>query len=313
LAVDAEWNEWFLREIERRAVLGGLELRAAIWVVLVDWFKARGAVLTPDELAELERLMADLSEAAVKGIVGGKVDPTVLARLARAGLPIREPLELPALAVRAGALYGRLLSQGPVGFDELRKTLLSQPFTKWEARAVERARTRAALFLRPVFDAAGRIVPIQAELDPIRSAVAEAIRGRISPRKAAAELGKTMRAQGNFRDMHRVMRTEMAEATCRARFESQPGEASTLMYRQVSIRACAECRRLYVQPDGMPRLYTRREVMEQDALGPNTKVPFHARVGPTHPNCACSPWARWVAGMERLFAAARTAHVGGAA
>lgn len=293
------WREWFLQEIERRAVREGLDLQGLIMEIVCEWLADRGISLRAEDLAELEQLLRDCADYATSHLTGLPLQPTVAERLSRTKIVQRTPFDLPALAVQAGRLYEHLLSQEPT--KDIVAYLRQQPIRRSDAVAIEHARTRAGIFLRPIYDQAGRIVPIQAELDPIRSAAARALRGHISPRQAAREIAATNRAQGNFRDMHRVLRTEMAEAVGQARFADAVERGADRLFRQTSVRACEECKRLF-NANGKPVLYTRKEILDGEALGPNTTRPYHVRIGPIHPNCACSPWMRWVPAMEKLFA-----------
>lgn len=62
-----------------------------------------------------------------------------------------------------------------------------------------------------------------------------------------------------------------------------------------SDEACAYCNRLWLLPDGTPRLYDLREILENgdNAVGdggrPRRGGDLRATVGPVHPNCHCGP------------------------
>lgn len=294
-AVDAdpvdEWEAWFMRrlhEATRREFIGA---RAAIWEVLDDTIQ-RAGVTVPSELDywTLQETLFDLTNASTARMVGLDVPRPVRRRLSRLGWSEREVLDFPALAYRFGRLYSELQRAGEVTqWDDLVEHARSYPLSTLEQATVENIRRHAGQHLRPIMDQAGNVWTAEREIEPLREVLERHVKDRTGAREAARELGRTARAEGNFRDMDRVARTELAETTHNAAWDerSKDWKPETRVFRQPTRNACKGCLRLLKSPDGMPRIYLAPEVEAQDALGYNTGSwrNWHLRRGTIHPNC----------------------------
>lgn len=301
------FDEWFLQqlfEVTRERLRTAQE---AIWTVMDRYLESRG-VQAPSALDhwDLQRRMFDLSQASTARMVGIRVPAAVTERLAAMGWQPAEILDFPALAYRMGLVYRELEAMKPVAWETLVEHVGARPLGSIERAAIEHTRNRAGVFLKPIFDETGAVWTAERELAPLRQVVAAAEEARQGPRAAARELGKSQRAQGVFRDAERVTRTEMAEASNRGNWEvvAKRWASDQLLYRPTSSRPCKVCLRLFKEPDGMPRLYTRAEVEAGDALGINTgpSKDWHIRIGPIHPHCVCGPWARWLEALRPVVA-----------
>ncbi len=303
----AEFGEWFLRELDRVAHENFLSAQQAIWEVLDQLLVKRG-VRAPSELGlwELNRTLFALGAASTARMVGLNVAPEVAKQLTAIGFTPQAVLDFPALAYRMGAIYNRLAQRDPVQWPELLELAKSFPLSSAERAAIEYARTRAGLWLTPVYDSVGRVWTAEREIAPLQDRIVEALRTRKGVAEVARELGASQRAQGILRDARRVVRVELAQARCEGSWaaDSKKWGQTELLFRQTSSRACRGCLRLLKNRDGTPRLWPRKEVEAQDALGPNRGHwrEWHLRIGIIHPNCLCAPWARHVKGMESIFA-----------
>jgi len=299
-----EFETWFLRRLYDVTRERFVTSQYAIWEVLDELLRRRG-VHAPSRLDwwELNRTLFDLNTASTARMVGLRIPPDVRERLAAIGFSPKEALDFPGLAYRMGAIYQRLEERDPVEWRELVDLAQSHPLSPAEEAAVEWARTRAGLNLQPIFDDTGRVWTAERELVPLRGITARAVERRVGAREAARELSQSQRARDIFRDGDRVMRTEIADARGQGAWRARAYPDDARIFRITSRDACKACLRLYLMPDGMPRLYTVTEVAAFDAQGYNRgpQATWVPKIGATHPNCACSPWQRWLAAMESIY------------
>ena len=291
-----KFDEWFLEALSRRVGANFTTMRNEMWEMLDRWIAERGYRPSEADFWELESALFDLSRGATAHMVGLTVPAGVTRRLEELGFRPEEQADFPALAYRLGRIYERLQRAGAMSWGELVAAAHSMPLTPAEGAAITIARQRAGVYLKPIFDEAGRIWTADREIRPLRRLLAEAGAQRQHPREVARALSAAARAEGNFRDMERVARTEIADMRSRGSWQvNRPSFDDAPVFRHTSTTACDDCIRLYKQADGMPRLYTVKELESFDALGPNTgpREGWVAKVGPTHPNCNCSPWQRW--------------------
>jgi hypothetical protein len=296
---------WFLRELDHVTEQHFVNARLAIWEVLERLLHERG-LTAPSQMAywHLNEALFDLTTSSTARMVGLYVPADLVARLQALHFTLPEALDFPALAYRMGLIYRRLAEATPTAWPELMQLANQVPLSSVERLAVEHTRLRAGVWLRPIFDETGRVWTAAREIEPLRVIQREALEQRRSVREAARQLDNSQRARGVLRDAERVMRTEIAEA--RGRGAWQAGLAGTgpetKFVRTTSTRACRDCLRLYRNPDGTPRLYTRAQLEEFDRLGPNRgpREKWHITLGVTHPHCACAPWLEWHPAMQRI-------------
>ena len=306
-ALPEQFDEWFLQELLENTRRRFLTAQYAIWETLDDWLIRRG-VQVPSNLAlwELNRALFDLTTASTARMVGFHVPDDVARELGGLGFTPTEALDFPALAYRMGKMYEALAARTPVHWSELEAAARSFPLASAERSAVAVARERAGVWLKPIFDASGHVWTADREVAPLRARVAAALEARQSVRAVTRELGNSQRAIGVLRDADRVLRTEIAQARSEGSWQedSKRWKPDAKIFRQTSRNACRDCLRLYKLPDGMPRLYTRADVEAASATGPNRgpREEWTAKIGATHPNCACPPWQQWTEHMAALLA-----------
>ena len=299
-----QFEEWFMRALQAHSHEHFISAQYSIWQTLDDLLRARG-VVAPSQLESwrLNQALFDLRVATTARMVGFEVSPAMIQRLLKLGFAPPSLVDFPALAYRMGLLYTRLAASEPVEWPELMRLARSVPLTAPERAAVDYARGRAGIWLQPCVDATGHVWTAERELVPLRRLLGDSMEQR---RTAARELGESQRAMGVMRDTDRVIRTELANARSHGSWdvESKRWATDALLFRQTSRMACKDCLRLYKLPDGNPRLYLRAVLETLDAQGPNRgpQESWVAKIGATHPHCACSPWSRWLPELAPVFA-----------
>ena len=297
-AATEDFREWFLRRLMEVGRQRFVTAQQVMWDVLDGLLRSHN-VQAPSQLSlwELNRTLFDLSTASTARMVGFHVPEALVDNLRNLGFTLPEALDFPAVAYRMGLIYDRLAQSPVLEWPELNRLAQSFPLSSAERAAVEIARSRAGVWLQPVFRASGEAWVADREIEPLRERVARAIETRQGRREAGRQLSNEQRAQGIIRDGDRVMRTEIANAEIQGAWQhdSKTWPADALLFRQPSINACRECLRLYLNPDGTPRLYERLQLEAWTAQGPNRgpREEWRAIIGATHPHCACGPWARW--------------------
>ncbi len=304
-----EWETWFMRrlhEVTREEFVG---TRAAIWEVLDGVLQeSKATVPSERDYWQLHEDLFDLTHASTARMVGLDVPSPVKRRLRRMGWSEREALDFPGLAFRVGRMYDQLKEMGEqVPWENLVTAAKSYPLSTLEEATIEGIRRQAGVNLRPIMDQAGRVWTGEREIEPLREVLERHTRDRSGARAAARELGNAARAEGNFRDMDRVARTELAEISGNAAWGERGKDwtPETKLFRQPNRNACKACLRLFKEPGGMPRLYTKAEVEAGDALGFNRGPwrEYHVRIGTIHPSCVCAPWSRWLESLRPMFEA----------
>jgi hypothetical protein len=301
-----EFEEWFLRELLAKVKHRFVSAQYAIWEVLDDLLRRRN-VQVPSELDlwELNRTLFEVTRASSANMVGFRIPADLRSRLTAIGFSLPEVADFPALAYRMGVIYDRLKKSRPLAWTELTKLAEAKPLSTIERAAIQRLRTRAGVWLTPIFDETGRVWTAERELTPLRRIAVRAAADRVGARKAARELANSQRARGIVRDAERVMRTELAEAQSQGSWDTRGKEwrNDAKIFRQVSASPCEVCLRLYVGEDGKPRIYTKADVERWSKDGPNRgpKAEWTPRIGNTHPNERCPPWTAYHPAMEKIF------------
>lgn len=302
-----EFEEWFLKVLFDQSRGEFQSARDSIWDALDRLLEARG-VTAPSDLGfgELQDALFDLGHASTARMVGFHVPEAMRQRLSSIGFTPQEQFDFPAIAYRLGLLYRDLMAAKPAPWAQLVADAWSVPLTNAEHAAVDYARKRAGIFLRPIFDREGQLWTAERELFKVKLHTARALRNRMGAREAGRHLQNVFRAEGIDRDAERVMRTEIAEASNRGAWvhAAKDWTAETKIFRQPSRGACRGCLRLYLKQNGMPRLYRPRAVEEATAAGPNRGPwrEWRPQIGATHPNCCCAPFQAWTDRMQPLFA-----------
>lgn len=301
-----EFENWWLRAIEQRTRQEFVSAEQAMWGALETLLHERG-VSAPSALApqELQRTLFDLGTASTAHMVGFTIPAALSERLGALGFTTTEALNFPALAYRVGLIYRALEQSPPLPWSALVQRAHAMPLSSAERAAIEIARNRAGLWLRPIFDQAGQAWTAQREIEPLRRVLTAGLERRASTGQMVRELARSQRAQGILRDADRTLRTELAECRTRGAWDadSKHAPADAQWFRQLSANPCRGCLFLQKNSDGTPKLYTRQQILDGDALGYNTGhwTTWHVRLGGNHPRCVDAPWAVYHPAMASIF------------
>ncbi len=310
----AEFEEWFLKELFRRSRRHFSGARDQMWRIVERYLRSKGGLLsrlTPEEMAQLERILFEAGLAHTSHMVGISVRDAIRRHLERWGRNSTEILDLPGWAYRFAVLR-EVVESRKVGFDDLVRAAASHPLSEAEVQAIAIARQRALNALQSIFNQAGRLMTdevLKREQELLRRMVVEALEERKHPLTLARDMFKVEAQEGLFRDFERVARTEIADTFAQGAFEadrkSGKFEDDGLVYRTPRAAGCKICLALFSLPDGTPRLYRVKDLEEGTApainIGVRKERLYRATVGIPHPNCLCSPWLKYHEAMRPLL------------
>ena len=99
------------------------------------------------------------------------------------------------------------------------------------------------------------------------------------------------------RDWHRVAQTEMWDAKLQGEAESilqgespmSDDKSDTLVYKRPAPDACAKCKQLYLEEDGVtPRVFKMSELLSNGTNYGKRQSDWVPTLGVMHPNCSCT-------------------------
>lgn len=299
----ADFEEWFLAELEREASLGFIRGREQMMEVLLRWAQERGWKLRTSDLIELSRHVFDLASAISLDLAGLDVPVELADRLRRLHFKREEVIAFPEAAWRFGALRERVASmtRRPT-VHRLLSIARQHPLAEAELQGAAWASLRAAEKLRPIFLRDGSVIAeaaLDVEREGIRARVSGAMLQRTDPLTLARQLHQDRLVDG-YRDYERVARTEIADAYAHGAFVHDVDvgrfQPETAVYRIPRLAACKVCLALYTNPDGSFRPYLVRDLLAETTpvidVGVRTPRLVRATIGTAHPHDLCSPWMR---------------------
>jgi hypothetical protein len=169
------------------------------------------------------------------------------------------------------------------------------PLDPWDKYALDYARQRAGIYIRGLGNRLGtnlETLAIETErqvrqnlMRRIRRQVSEAIIRRDTARRLASSIGRDI---GDWsRNLDRIARTELQFAHQNgwaAHYRATTGDDTTVAKR-VDDDACDDCKRLFLEPDGRPRIFTLEELEANGTNVGKKRNAWEATVGPVHPYC----------------------------
>lgn len=196
-------------------------------------------------------------------------------------------------------VLGKIVAVLPSGartlsYDQvLRAAQKMVPTTDREKKAMEYAIDHAGANIRGVMDMTLRdttavIAATRGEaLRAIRETVAESIVNRDSLSELKTRLYDLI--DDSTRDWQRIAHTEMNNAVQSGIFdeiaEKSDDGHDQLVYKRPNPDACDHCKRLYLRPDGRPRVFRLRDLAATN-VGKKVKD-WEPTIGSVHPWCAC--------------------------
>lgn len=258
-------------------------------------------LLTDAQLHEIRQIIADYHNAFVVNVISPDVvEAGVLERLKALGL-----VNTKFNVIEDSYLMGQILAA--VEDPKLAKLDYSQfkayvqrnpvPLTPMERRAVQIAQHQAAQYAvglgkRVDLEIGQTALTDDAELarkmrDTIRTATAESLERRETAQQLKSKLGN---ATGDWaRDWDRIAITEMHTARQKGTADHYAKKygPGVLVAKRPMPDACDHCKRLYLGPDGHPRIF---KLSQLEANGTNVKKKagdWRAVLGSVHPWCRC--------------------------
>lgn len=235
-------------------------------------------LLTDAQLHEIREIIRDHHTAFVASVISpDAVAPEVLEKLKAKGL-----VDVKISSIEDAYLYGQIIAAlddtKGMTYDQFRNHIRKRPvpLTGIEKGAIDMAQHSAAQYAvglgNKIEEVTGNIIyEADAELrarmrDEIRDATAENIAKRESVRKLKSNLGWATKDWA--RDWDRIAVTEKHSAMQRGQADhiaKRYGEDARVFVRP-SPNACKHCLRLYMGPDGHPRIF---KLSELEANGTN--------------------------------------------
>jgi hypothetical protein len=254
-------------------------------------------LLTDAQLHEIRQIIADHHTAFVASVISPEaVEAEILERLKEKGL-----VDVKIASIEDSYLYGQVLasldSTKGMTYEQFKDHVRKRPvpLTDIEKRAIDMAQHSAGQYAvglgNRIEQATGNII-YEADADlrsqmreEIQDLTAENIARRESVRKLKSNLGWATKDWA--RDWDRIAVTEKHRAM-------QRGQADHIAKRygddaRVFVRpnpgACVNCLRLYVGPDGNPRIFQLSTLEENGTNFGKKAADWLPVLPPAHPNC----------------------------
>lgn len=259
-------------------------------------------LLTDAQIQQIHQIIEDHHTA----FIINSVDPSVVSKEVLDDLASKGLVNTDVQSVQDAYLYGQVLAAANnpdvanMSLDEFKAWIRKNPvpLTPMEQQAVTMAQQQAAQYITGL----GNRVKIQTgqlliEADTgLRRRMRDTIRNKVAANIASRETVKQLKSDIGWatkdwtRDLERISVTEKHNAM-------EQGQADLYAKRFGSdVRVakiahpdcCAHCHRIYVGPDGAPRIF---RLADLEANGTNVgrrSSEWRPIVGPTHPNCICN-------------------------
>ena len=258
-------------------------------------------LLTEQQLQEIRQIIADHHSAFIANAVSpDAVAPEILDKLKQKGLYAPK-----VESIRDAYLYGQILATlddpkvASMSYDEFKRYLRTNPvpLTEIERQAIMVAQQQAGQYAvglgNRVDQQTGQLL-IEADhvlrgqlRDEIKTATAENIARRESVKKLKSDLGWATRDWA--RDWDRIAVTEKHNAMQHGVADSYAERygSGARVAKRVMPDACPHCVRLYVGPDGHPRIFKLSTLLANGTNFRTKTGDWKPVVGPTHPHCQC--------------------------
>jgi hypothetical protein len=258
-------------------------------------------LLTPEQLAQLRKIIQDASTALAISTTGYKVTDAEVQRLVDEGyLQPDATADLVFTAFEHGALTARLAEARSMSWPEFHEHVRANPFelSEVEERARDLAQARAGTLCVGLGNrwSTGMdrvIINADQELaEKMRETIQDTTASAIQRRRSLGSLRSDFRqiTKDWSRDWDRIAHTEVHQAHQDAFMEStlerQGPEA--MMAKIPDPDACDTCKGLYLDPDGKPLIKPASWWAEQGATNfGRKKKDWKPVTGTAHPWCRC--------------------------
>ena len=258
-------------------------------------------LLTPEQLQEIRQIVEDHHDAFVVNTVGPEVvAPEVLARLRDQGL-----VNVKVESVKDAYIYGQLMAMmqssqiASMSYEQFKQHVRRNPIPLSEAEihAVRMAQMNAGQYCKGLGNrvniATGDILieadaALRARTEGIiRDATALNIVRRETVQRLKSDLGWATKDWA--RDWARIAVTEKQTAMQRGvadHYRARYG-GDVLVAKRPMPDACRHCKRVYLGPDGQPRIFKLRTLEENGTNVGRKANDWLAVVGTVHPHCQC--------------------------
>ena len=256
--------------------------------------------LTRTQIKQIQNIIKEHMEVLMKLTIGdGDPSPRLVKKLK---LPkkitdlITSSYQYGKLRVLEGKDLSKLTS------DELQKLLNSVALTKSQKKSMEFSRLKAQQHIDTLsqkitsFAVSSAIQSDLAMWQAVKEVIPSAIENDTPRYKVIQQLREKT---GDWeRDWHRVAHTEMWSAKCQGEVDailsgesplSGDKEDTEVYCKPASRNACAKCRQLYLEKDGItPKVFKLSQLLANGNNYGKKQADWLPCVPPLHPNCMCT-------------------------
>lgn len=255
--------------------------------------------LTAAQIRQIKDIISNHMEVLGQIMVGeGKPSPALIKKL---GLP-KELTSLVTTAYKYGKLsilQGKDLST--MSASEVQNLMRKIQLTPAQQQSIEQIKLKAQTNIDSIGQRITSTVmnaALQSDLQ-MWQAIKEVIPAAIENDTPRYKVIQMLREKtGDMaRDWHRVAHTELFDAKLQGEAEaildnksplSSQG-AETLVYKKPAPTACAKCKQLYLESDGVtPRVFKISELMANGNNYNKKQADWKPTLGTLHPNCMCT-------------------------
>lgn len=256
------------------------------------------AKLTRTQLNQIKHIISDHMEVLMQIIVGDGHPSSALLRKLKLPQDIVDLITTSYKYGRLGILEGKDLSN--MSEEDVQKLLRKIKLTRSQERSVDYAKVKAQQSIDTLTQRiTSNVITMAVQSDlSMWEAVKEVIPAALENNTPRYKVIQQLREKtGDMeRDWHRVAHSEMWNAKLQGEAEaivnnespmSRKG-AETLVYKKPAHNACAKCKQLYLEKDGItPRVFKISELLANGDNYGKKQADWLPTLGILHPNCMC--------------------------
>lgn len=256
------------------------------------------AKLTRTQLNQIKHIISDHMEILMQITVGDGHPSSSLLRKLKLPQDIVDLITTSYKYGRLGILEGKDLSN--MSEEDVQKLLRKIKLTRSQERSVDYAKVKAQQSIDTLTQRiTSNVITMAVQSDlSMWEAVKEVIPAALENNTPRYKVIQQLREKtGDMeRDWHRVAHSEMWNAKLQGEAEaivnnespmSRKG-AETLVYKKPAHNACAKCKQLYLEKDGItPRVFKISELLANGDNYGKKQADWLPTLGILHPNCMC--------------------------